>query len=261
MGRDADSFYVEDCRNVQCNTHAIQTLTGKLSRLLGTLEGENDFQQCRRMIDEAVRHASETKIALVRIREYQHQAQTPAEKNHRRMMYRKLSDSLTITARVLEDVVRRFATDEKKYLASLESASVSPLATASLASPVEQSCDDVSPLGDGDVAGGSDRQSMLEKQFEQEMKRDKCLALTRIDDDIQCLHGIYTDLAQAVDWQQPCFDSLESHMEMAVVDIERGKEEIRKNRGHWTQRFKRKLLYVGGGAIMVFLIGSVVSPS
>merc|ERR1719454_1139443 len=115
-----DSFYVQDCRQVQRNTHSIQTLTGQISRLVGALEVEKDFRHCRSMVDDAVRQASETRAVLARIREHQHQAQNSAERNNRRMMYQKLSDKLAITARVLEDVVRRFTAEERKHLACAE---------------------------------------------------------------------------------------------------------------------------------------------
>merc|ERR1719498_2400890 len=72
------------------------------------------------MVDDAVRQASDTRAVLLRIQEHQHQAQNHAEKNNRRMIYHKLSDNLAITARVLEDVVRRFNTEEKKRLAAEE---------------------------------------------------------------------------------------------------------------------------------------------
>merc|ERR1712187_1044270 len=121
------------------------------------------------MIDEAVRQTSETKTALIRVKEYQHQAQTPAEKNNRRMMHRKLSDNLSITARVLEDIVRRYTAHEKQYLASLEPASCSPVAAAGLDCTDMQFFSADSPLGDGDVAGGDDRHSMSHKPFEQEL--------------------------------------------------------------------------------------------
>merc|ERR1719181_1724937 len=70
------------------------------------------------MVDDAVRQAPETRAVLLRIQEHQHQAQNHAEKNNRRMMYQKLSDNLAITARVLEDVVRRFTAEEKKHIIS-----------------------------------------------------------------------------------------------------------------------------------------------
>ena len=40
---------------VQNNTHSIQTLTGQISKLVGTMEAEKDFQHCRKMVDDAVR--------------------------------------------------------------------------------------------------------------------------------------------------------------------------------------------------------------
>jgi len=70
------------------------------------------------MVDDAVRQASETRAVLLRIQEHQHAAQNHAEKNNRRMMYHKLSDNLAITARVLEDVVKRFTARERQRLAS-----------------------------------------------------------------------------------------------------------------------------------------------
>lgn len=110
----ADSYYVQDCRQVQNNTHGIQTLTGQISRKIGSASSDKDVVQCRGMVDDAVRQATETRAILARIREHQAQAQNAAERNNRRMMYQKLSDNLAITARVLEDVVRRFQAEEAR---------------------------------------------------------------------------------------------------------------------------------------------------
>mmetsp|Transcript_93355 Transcript_93355/g.260006 ORF Transcript_93355/g.260006 Transcript_93355/m.260006 type:complete len:123 (-) Transcript_93355:35-403(-) len=92
--QDPDSFYVQDCRQVQQSTHAIQTLTGQVSRLVGTLEGEKDLRHCRSLVDDAVRQASDTRAVLLRIREHRNQAATLAERNNRRMMHQKLGDNL-----------------------------------------------------------------------------------------------------------------------------------------------------------------------
>ena len=163
--RDADSFYVQDCRQVQNNTHSIQTLTGQISKLVGTMEAEKDFQHCRKMVDDAVRQASETKTILARIREHQHQAQNTAERNNRRMMYQKLSDNLAITARVLEDVVRRFNAEERRRSGGLLEAT---------------------GIAAADVAGGNDQKPLLSahaghEQMEASLQNDKVQSLRKVD--------------------------------------------------------------------------------
>merc|ERR1712217_519726 len=84
-----------------------------ISRLVGSLETEKDFERCRKMIDDSVKQTTETKTILSRIREHQNQAQNAAESGNRRMMYTKLKDNLGITARVLEDVIRRFRVKDR----------------------------------------------------------------------------------------------------------------------------------------------------
>merc|ERR1719433_119923 len=113
-GHDPDSMYVQDCRQVQNDTLAIQKLTGQISRLVGSLEAEKDFERCRKMINDDVRQITETKIILSRIREHQNQAQSAAESNSRCMMYTKLKDNLGITARILEDVIRRYKVKDQQ---------------------------------------------------------------------------------------------------------------------------------------------------
>jgi len=257
-GRSPDSFYVEDCRQVQSNTHSIQTLTGQISRLVGTLETDKDFQHCRKMVDDAVRMASETRAVLLRIQEHQHQAQNAGEKNNRRMMYHKLSDNLAITARVLEDVVRRFTAEERKRLAGSEELQA-PQYPQTFA------------MDAADLAGGSeDQMPMLSKGqhiqvsggiLDEEIQRDKCQALQRVDDDMRCLQSIYTDLANEADKQQHSFDSLESHMASANVDIERGREEISMGKYSWDRRMKQKMVYVGGVVVGILVVVGLVAST
>ncbi|CAE7747937.1 unnamed protein product [Symbiodinium sp. CCMP2456] len=226
VARDADSFYVQDCRQVQNNTHSIQTLTGQISRLVGTMEAEKDFQHCRKMVDDAVRQASETKAILARIREHQHQAQNTAERNNRRMMYQKLSDNLAITARVLEDVVRRFTAEERRRVGSSGVFEAPGIAAA-------------------DVAGGNDQKPLLSTggdQMDTALQTDKVQTLRKVDEDMLCLQRIYTDLATAAEEQASSFDTLESHMARASADIERGREEIEyTDRYNFSARLKRRL--------------------
>lgn len=257
-GRSPDSFYVEDCRQVGSNTHSIQTLTGQISRLVGTLETDKDFQHCRKMVDDAVRMASETRTVLLRIQEHQHQAQNHAEKNNRRMMYHKLSDNLAITARVLEDVVRRFTAEERKRLAGSEE----------MQAPAHYPTQHFS-MDAADLAGGSeDQQPFLKSSMQvsggildEELQRDKCQALQRVDEDMRCLQRIYTDLANAADDQNSSFESLESHMASAAADIERGREEISMGKYSWDRRMKQKLIYVGGVATAILVVVGLVASS
>lgn len=211
--RDADSFYVQDCRQVQTNTHTIQTLTGQISRMVGTLEAEKDFQHCRSLVDEAIRQATGTKTILARIREHQHQAQNAAERNNRRMMYQKLSDNLGITARVLEDVIRRFTVEERRFCGNLEASS---------------SSSGIGVAG-GDVAGGNEQQLLLEGAgvLDDEPKASRSSGLHKTTEDMRCLQQIYTDLASSVEeQQQTSFTTLESHMVRESSDLEKGREEI-----------------------------------
>lgn len=264
MGRDADSFYVEDCRKVQSNTHAIQNLTGQISRMVGTLEAEKDFQRCRKMVDDAVRQASETRTILMRIKEHQQQAQNPGEKNNRRMMYQKLSDNLAITARVLEDVVRRFTAEEKKYLASFEECAASLASGCSAAGYAALGGDSGYGLGmgAGDVAGGNDQQHLLmDQELDHQIKKDKVKVLQRVDEDMKCLQRIYTDLAAAADDQQQVFDSLENHMASAAIDVESGREEISLSKYSWGHQLKRRLAYGGAALVALIVAGSLLGPS
>ena len=240
--RDADSFYVQDCRQVQNNTHSIQTLTGQISKLVGTMEAEKDFQHCRKMVDDAVRQASETKTILARIREHQHQAQNTAERNNRRMMYQKLSDNLAITARVLEDVVRRFNAEERRRSGGLFEAGIAA----------------------ADVAGGNDQKPLLSANAGHEqmeaLQNDKVQSLRKVDEDMLFLQRIYTDLASAAEEQTSTFDSLESHMARAAADVERGREEIEyTDKYNMAAKLKRRLWLAAGGIFALMVFGSVLS--
>jgi len=152
-------------------------------------------------------------------------------------MYHKLSDNLAITARVLEDVVRRFTTEERKRLQNTEELCVSHAP---------------SNVDAADMAGGEETQ-LLSKDLQvkpqggildAELRKEKCQALQRVDEDMRCLQRIYTDLANTVDEQQQTFDSLESHMASAAADIERGREEISMGKYSWDNRMKQKIMYV-----------------
>lgn len=249
-GIEADSFYVKDCRQVQNSTHAIQTLAGQISKLVSTLSNDQEFAHCQGLIDDAVNQAAETQQVLARIKEHQKQAQNPAEKNNRRMMYRKLSDNLSITARVLEDVVRRFQTEEARR----PSFFVKP------------------QFNDADAAGGEEpliKTSLIDTEpnvlqacdsLESDLASDRCSALQRVDQDIQCLQKIYTDLATNVEESTATFDSLETHMACAAADIERGREQIQLTDSYamFGRRVRHKTCLVGGGVVAALVAFSYI---
>lgn len=200
------------------------------------------------MVDDAVRQASETKTILARIREHQFQAQNAAERNNRRMMYQKLSDNLAITARVLEDVVRRFTAEERRRPG-----------VGVFEAPVTQ-------VSAADMAGGNDNAPFLSTgagpssvhSLDHELQKEKVQTLRKVDEDMLCLQRIYTDLAQSAEEQQASFDTLESHMARAAADVERGREEFEyADRYSFGARFKRKLWLIGGGVLALVLLGTV----
>lgn len=269
-GRDADSFYVEDCRTVQNNTHAIQTATGAISRLVGSLEA-HDVERCRRMVDEAVQQASETRTVLMRIKQHQHQAQSQAEKNSRSMMYKKLSDNLSITARVLEDVVRRFSVEEGKHLASgafsgsFSNASHVAVFSATAAGDVaagDDGDDDQSFAGAGLGFGGRGSRNQAAPDFlQQELQKERVDAVQRVEEDMRCLQSIYSDLAAAADSQQANFDTLESHMAQAAGDLELGNHELEIARQSYSRTLKQRMLVGAATVAGFFLVSTMVFGS
>jgi len=291
--RDADSFYVEDCRTVQANTHAIQTLTGQISRLVGTLETQKDFRHCHKMVDDAVRQASETRQILARIHEHQRQAQNTGEQNNRRMMYQKLSDNLSITARVLEDVIRRFTAEERVRLtqgehdavacttAALNTSVAVAGSSSSSSAPPAPSKKDSNFLSPADSAAGRgaepdehvgnsvERAALLPLEgsavsgdsLQEELQRDRCQALHKVSEDMRSLQRIYTDLAQVNEAQQTSFDTLENHMANAAADIERGRDELMITRYNWDRSAKRKLWHIAGGILAFTTFAFFMIPS
>jgi len=250
-----DSAYVQDCRQVQSNTHAIQMLTGQISKQVAVLSSQQDLLQCRGNVDNAVQQAKDTKDILSRIREHQRVAQDQVEKNNRRMMYRKLSDNLAVTARVLEDVVRRYQAEEAKF----ESLPAKPLAGADAAGG-SQLASDLLPLIDTEQGpqsgpGGVAQQTQHFSISDQDLSEEKGTALRRVDEDMRCLQKIYTDLATAVEESQSTFESLETHMAAAAEDVERGRLEVEVMSPPLGAKLKEKGVIVGI-VVAVLMVGS-----
>jgi len=225
--RDPDSFYVEDCRQVQSNTFSIQTTTGQISRLISTMKSDQEFQQCRGMVDGAVHTATETRMLLRRIQEHQRQAHNAQERNNRRMMYHKLSDQLAVTARVFEDVVRKYKTAERQRIEA--------------SNPIADS---------GDLAGGDVQISFSKMEgsctFASDLQQDKRQALQQVDEDVRCLQRIYTELTSAAEEQQMSFDNFDHTILSSSLDIEKG-EEITRTR--WDQQLRQRMCVVPIGIL------------
>lgn len=152
------------------------------------------------------------------------------EKNNRRMMYQKLSDNLSITARVLEDVVRRFAAEERRHLEAQKALPGMGVAA-------------------GDVAGGESDGAGL--GFDQEDQRK---TLRNVDENLSQLQRIYTDLANCASEQQASFERLETDIASAS-DVERGQEEIMFAGKYDPQAgWRNGKMWVAGGSL-AFLAG------
>jgi hypothetical protein len=198
------------------------------------------------MVQEAVEKATETRQVLRRIQEHQSQAQNAAERTNRRMTYQKLSDNLAITARVLEDVVRRFTAEEQTRR----------MATPRDPIPVEAGSDrSAGGLAAADVAGGDD--SVIPGNSSGNSESRPWGGVRRGDEDVTSLQRIYTDLANTAEEQQPTFETLESHIVDMASDIERGRgEEIPPTWGKYAANTeaarRRRLILLAGGAMSFF---------
>lgn len=254
--RGADTFYIEDCRQVQANTQNIQTLTGQVSRLVGSIENERTYMQCRKMIDDAVRQAQETNVLMTRIKAHQNSVQNSAEGNNRRLMYQKLGDNLSITAKVLEDVVKRFTVEEQNYLARQEQAAHSnPLdSQADLLTGGSASSSSRSDLGIDVEAGDAERRTLIaDRTSEADLQRQKGEHLKKINKDMQCLRSIYTDIARHVTHQQESVDTIESQMRSSVYDTSMATEQLEVTRYYKDRTRKRTLCAVGSAGTMAAL--------
>mmetsp|Transcript_49796 Transcript_49796/g.86504 ORF Transcript_49796/g.86504 Transcript_49796/m.86504 type:complete len:568 (-) Transcript_49796:58-1761(-) len=106
---DANPRHLTDYRRVQIKTYALQTLTGQISKRLGTSVTSEDFDGCRRLAEDAVRQAFETQALLRGVQEHAPESQQDmVQKHNHRLMLQKLTSDLYVTARVLEHVVQTF---------------------------------------------------------------------------------------------------------------------------------------------------------
>lgn len=180
-------------------------------------------------------------------------------------MYNKLSDNLAITARVLEDVVRRFTAEEKKHISTSQHL-LGSFSTSFVVDPADMAGGE-RPVDAADAAGGECQHFFIDKEpetcdaasLEDDIATQRNQALHRVDDDMRCLQQIYTDLANVAQDQQNSLDSIENHITSCNVDIERGREQISMAKYGWESRMKQKMMYVGGAICAVFLLVSLVA--
>merc|ERR1719195_2209650 len=105
----------------------------------------------------------------------------------------------------------------------------------------------MSVVAPADAAGGKEQclvlmgSSTSRTSLEEEIERDKCRALQKVDEYMVVLQRIYTDLATTAEEQQATFDTIESHMASAAADVELGRTEIEAMSGTWGRRLKRKV--------------------
>lgn len=245
--------YIEDCRQVQANTQNIQMLTGQISRLAGTLENERVYMQCRKMIDDAVRQAGETQVLMARIKAHQQAVQNTPEGNNRRLQYQKLGDNLSITARVLEDVVKRFTAEEQNYLAQREQGgqrSGSFDSQADLLTGGSGPSSSAEHFVDVEAPAAEQELLLAQKSSEAVLQKDKVHTLHKISRDMQCLRNIYTDIASHVHNQQENIDTIESQMKNAAYDTSMATEHLEVTRYYKDRKRKRAVCAVGTAGSM-----------
>lgn len=106
---DASFRHLTDYRRVQIRTYALQTLTGQISKRLGTSITSEDFDCCRRLAEDAVHEGFETQALLRGVQEHAPESQQDmVQKHNHRLLLQKLKSDLYVTARVLEHVVYTF---------------------------------------------------------------------------------------------------------------------------------------------------------
>merc|ERR1711974_279795 len=83
-----------------------------------------------------------------------------------------------------------------------------------------------------DAAGGEEH-SLL--PVDVPLKQDSGMAVQRVEEHMETLKRIYTDLANVTEEHESSFESMDSHLLSTSMDIERGREEIRLPGKYWHQ--------------------------
>jgi len=220
MSRSKDSFYVRDCQQIQTGTVAVQNLAGQISRQMHLAENEHDLTEIQGLIDRAVTECAEIQTLLRRFQEYA-EADSSAEQTSRKMMQRTLSDNVSITARVLEDIIQNYLEISKeqqaKQLAALlpTTGSVNNTSLPSAPSGEGQGlvigAPDQSETGPLTLADGHVEARQIEDAFA-DLHQMRQQSITKVESDMIALKQIYTELSMTAESQQGHFDSIESSL-------------------------------------------------
>lgn len=226
MSRSKDSFYVRDCQQIQTGTVAVQNLAGQISRQMHLAENEHDLTEIQGLIDRAVTECAEIQTLLRRFQEYA-EADSSAEQTSRKMMQRTLSDNVSITARVLEDIIQNFLEISKeqqaKQLAALQQTTAASLVNKSLSSSapsgegqegglvIGASTTDQSQTGPLTLVDQQVEASQIEDAFA-DLHQLRQQSITKVESDMIALKQIYSELSMTAESQQGHFDSIESSL-------------------------------------------------
>lgn len=208
----SDSFYVRDCQQIQSGTVAVQSLAGQISRQIHLAESEHDLSAIQDMIDRAVSECADIQLLLKRFQEYTDGTGTLSmpECTSRKRMQRTLSENVTVTARVLEDIIQSFLTLCREKRAA-------DIATAESVSLLDSFQSEPKPAAGGRFGnkfneGIDDACNIMLTVSPDELERQRLESITKVESDMVALKQIYTDLNQAAATQQQYFDSIESHL-------------------------------------------------
>eukprot|EP00397_Hematodinium_sp_SG-2012_P033219 GEMP01035462.1.p1 GENE.GEMP01035462.1~~GEMP01035462.1.p1 ORF type:complete len:257 (+),score=59.16 GEMP01035462.1:75-845(+) len=206
MARSVDSFYVRDCQQIQSGTVAVQNLAGQISRQMHLVESDHDLSEIQGLIDRAVGECEDIQLLLKRFQEYTSGGATN-EHSSRKMMQQTLSDNVSITARVLEDIIQNFLTLWKERQLS-EPEDSSYLLSAAVDATLEGK-----NLGAEEArVNGNNEYTVVAGVTVDELEKQRQESISKVECDMVALKQIYTDLNQTAASQQEYFDSIESHL-------------------------------------------------
>jgi len=208
VSRTKDSFYVRDCQQIQTGTVAVQNLTGQISRQLHLAESNQDLMEIQKLIDQAVSECGDIQTLLKRFQEYADVADAGelgrSDSTSRKMMQRSLSDNVSITARVLEDIIANYLELCRERAAQQEKIekdkrNVSASSSTSL------------PEGQQQILQQEIAQMQVVEAFDElhSLRQD---SINKVESDMMALKKIYEDLSLTTEHHQDMFDSIEASL-------------------------------------------------
>merc|ERR1719171_1081315 len=123
--------------------------------------------------------------------------------------------------------------EEQAYLGKCEqpaeNVSTDLLSTSPVSSRQEKERHPLAPDQEKAEQGHAEKQLLLadcQDDLEDGLKKQKSDELQKINADMQCLRGIYTDLANHVESQKENIDSIESQMKDAAIHTSQATEQL-----------------------------------